>query len=143
MASTLNTQMVQWSGADFKTVNVNTIQWSDAITLNVEDYIGEIQVHADNQGTPANGDVVDVYVATSLGNVDGSAGDDYETDEHAGYLGRLDTYPTNLPGEDPARKDFGLGNLAAKKYVKIGVLCPQAASRNILIRVILATKRPQ
>ena len=51
MASTINETQVQWSASDSKTVSANSIQWSDAISLNVEDWNGSLQVNADNAGT--------------------------------------------------------------------------------------------
>lgn len=142
MASTKTETQVQWSAADSKTVSANTIQWSDAVTLNVEDWSGAVQVSADNAGTPASGDTCDVYVAWSNGDVLGDSGDDFDTDEHAEWVGRLDTYATNTPGEDPARRTWPL-MVAGKKALKIGVVCAQAATRNIVVRARLVTHRPQ
>jgi hypothetical protein len=141
MASVLNTQQVQWAAADSKTVAANTIQWSDAITLNVEDWDGSLQVSADNAGTAAAGDTCDVYIGWSNGDVLGDTGNDFDTDEHAEFVGRLDTYATNSPGEDPARKTWDI-NVSGKVALRIGVICPQAATRNIAVRARLTTHRP-
>lgn len=142
MASSKNEQQVQWSAADYKTVSANTIQWSDAITLNAEDWRGALEINADNAGTPASGDTCSVYVGWSLGDVLGDSGDDFPTDEYGEYLCLLDTYATNTPGEDPARCVVPL-DVAGKKALKIGVVCPQATSRNITVRARLLTHRPQ
>lgn len=142
MASSKVETQIQWSGADSKTVSANTIQWSDAFTPNAEDWDGSLQVSADNAGTPASGDTCDVYVAWSNGDLLGDSGNDYDTDEHAEWVGRLDTYGTNTPGEDPARRTWLL-ELSGKTACKIGVLCPQAATRNIVVRARLNTHRPQ
>ena len=142
MASTINQQQVLWAAASSVTVSANTIQWSDAMTLHVEDWDGAVTVSADNAGTPASGDLCDVYAAWSAGDVLGDSGDDFDTDEHAEFLGRIDTFASNTPGEDPARKTFTLG-VSGKVALKIGVLCPQASSRNIVVRARLATHRPQ
>lgn len=142
MASSVNEQQVLWSAASSKTVSANTIQWSDAITLNVEDWEASLTVNADNAGTPASGDTCDVYVAWSNGDVLGDTGNDYDSDEHAQFVGRLDTYATNTPGEDPARRTWSL-NVSGKTALKIGVTCAQAATRNIVVRARLNTHRPQ
>lgn len=142
MASSVNEQQVLWSAASSKTVSANTIQWSDAITLNVEDWEASLTVNADNAGTPASGDTCDVYVAWSNGDVLGDTGNDYDSDEHAQFVGRLDTYATNTPGEDPARRTWSL-NVSGKTALKIGVTCAQASTRNIVVRARLNTHRPQ
>lgn len=142
MASTKTETQIQWSAADSKTVSANTIQWSDALTLNAEDWAGTLQVSADNAGTPASGDTCDVYLARSVGDILGDSGNDFDTDEHAEYLMRLDTYATNTPGEDPARKSVPI-EIAGCTAIKIGVLCAQAATRNIVVRARIETHRPQ
>lgn len=142
MASTKTETQVQWSAADSKTVSAATIQWSDALTLNAEDWAGALQISADNAGTPASGDVCDVYVAWTTGDILGDSSDDFDTDEHAEWVGRLDTYATNTPGEDPARRTWPL-TVAGKKALKVGVICPLAATRNIVVRARLLTHRPQ
>lgn len=142
MASTVNEQQVLWAAASSKTVSANTIQWADAITLNVEDWDGSLSVSADNAGTPASGDVCDVYIAWSNGDILGDSGNDYDTDEHAQYIGRLDTFTTNNPGEDPARRTWAIA-VSGKTALKVGVICPQAATRNVVVRARLNTHRPQ
>lgn len=140
MALTKNEQQVQWSASDSKTVSAATIQWSDAITLDATDFAGSVTVDANNAGTPASGDTCDVYVAYSNGDVLGDSGDDFPTDEYGDFVGRLDTYGSNSPGEDPARATFPLA-VAGKKALKIGVICAQAATRNIVVRARLLTHR--
>ena len=142
MASSIQETGVTWSSADSVTVSSATVVWSDPITLNAEDWEGSIQLNADNAGTPASGDVCDVYVAWSNGDVLGDSGDDFDTTEHAEPVGRLDTYATNTPGEDPARRTWSI-NVSGKKALKVGVSCPQAASRSIAVRARLVTHRPQ
>lgn len=142
MASSKVETQIQWSAADSKTVSANTIQWSDALTLNAEDWAGSLQVSADNAGTPASGDTCAVYVAWSTGDILGDSGNDFDTDEHAEFVGMLDTYSTNTPGEDPARRTWPLA-VRGKTALKVGVVCPQAATRNVVVRARLATHRPQ
>lgn len=140
MALTKNEQQVQWSASDSKTVSANTIQWSDAITLDATDFAGSLQVDANNAGTPASGDTCQVVVGWTAGDVLGDSGDDYDTDEHYQHVGLLDTYATNTPGEDPARKTFNIP-VRGKKGLRVGVICPQAATRNIVVRARLITHR--
>ena len=142
MASSVNETGVTWSASASVTVSSSTVVASDAITLNAEDWDGSLQVNADNAGTPASGDVCDVYVAWSNGDVLGDGGDDYDSTEHAEYVGRLDTFSSNTPGEDPARRTWDIG-VSGKKGLKVLVSCPQAASRNIVVRACLVTHRPQ
>lgn len=142
MASTINETQVTWSAASSVSLNTNNRVDSDAIALHIEDWDGSLQVSADNSGTPASGDTVDVYVKWSNGDVLGDAGDDYDTDEHAEFVCRLDTYPTNTPGEDPARKTVDI-DVSGKKGAKVSVVAAQGATRAITIRARLVTHRPQ
>ncbi len=142
MASSIQETGVTWSSAASVTVSSATVVASDAITLNAEDWDGALQVNVDNAGTPSSGDVCDVYVAWSNGDVLGDSGDDYDTTEHAEFVGRLDTYSSNTPGEDPARRTWGI-EVSGKKGMKVLLSCPQAASRNIVARARLVTHRPQ
>lgn len=143
MASSVNENAITWSsGSASSTVSSSTVVWSDALTLNAEDWDGSLSVNADNAGTPASGDICDVYVAWSNGDILGDTGDDFDTTEHAEYVGRLDTYSTNTPGEDPARRTWDI-KVSGKKAMKVGVSCPQAASRNIVVRARVGTHRPQ
>lgn len=142
MASSVQETGVTWSSAASVTVSSATVVWSDAVTLNVEDWDGSLQVNADNSGTPGSGDVCNVYVAWSNGDVLGDSGDDFDTTEHAEFVGQLDTYSSNTPGEDPARRTWAL-QVSGKKGLKVGASCPQAASRNIVVRARLVTHRPQ
>lgn len=142
MASSINETGITWSSAASVSLNTNNRVDADAVTLNVEDWDGSIQVSADNGTTPGSGDVVDVYVKWTNGDVLGDSGDDYDTDEHAEFLCRLDTYATNTPGEDPVRKTVPLG-VSGKKGFKLSVVAAQGATRAITFRARLVTHRPQ
>jgi hypothetical protein len=141
MASSKTETQIQWSAADSRTVNSGSIAWSDAFALNVEDWEAEILLSADNQGTPANGDVADFYIGYTSGDILGGGGDDFPTDEHAEFLARLDTYGSNTPGEDPARCARPVRTSASG--FRIGVICPQAGTRNIVVRARVVTHRGQ
>lgn len=144
MASSINEQQFQWSASDSITITTNTQQVSDAIMLNVEDWNGSIQVSVDNSGSAASGDTLDCYALWSNGDVLGDTGNDFDTSEHAQFIGRLDTYATNTPGEDPARRTWGL-NLSGKVALKLAVTWNSGlpGTRNAVVRARLVTHRPQ
>lgn len=142
MASSINEVQITWAAAASKTVSTATINWSDAVTLNIEDWEASIQVNADNAGTPASGDTADVYVGWTNGDVLGDSGNDHDSDEHSEFVGRLDTYGANTPGEDPARRTWTIA-VSGKTALRIGVVCAQAATRNMVVRARLNTHRPQ
>jgi hypothetical protein len=142
MASSRNQTQITWSTAEYVTLSSNnTRSTSDAFTFNVEDWDADLMLYADNAGTPSSGDTVDFYIHYTAGSIDGSAGDDYATDEYAEFLCRLDTYATNTPGEDPAAKVIPIRTTASG--FKISCEGPQVASRNITCRARVVTRRPQ
>lgn len=136
MAITKTSTALQFGGSASVTVSSATQADSDAFTFDATSVGAGVVVSADNAGTPSSGDVVDVYVKYTTGDVLGDTGDDYPTNEHAEYLGRLDTVSANSPGEDPARKAFVLDPLAYKGF-RLSYVCPQAASRNIVLRAMV------
>ena len=136
MASTNNETQITWSAASSVSLNSTSRVDSDAVTLGAEDYLGSLQVSADNSGTPASGDVVDVYVKWT------NNGTTYDTDEHAEFLCRLDTFPTNTPGEDPAVRTIPL-DVNKHKGFKISAVAPQGGTRAVTFGAYLITKRPQ
>lgn len=142
MAASINETQVTWSSASSITLSSATRTDSDAFTINENDIAGSIQISADTSGTPASGDVLDVYVKWSTGDILGDTGNDYDTSEHAQFLCRLDTYATNTPGEDPARKTVPLAVLGKKACI-ISVEAPQAATRNVVVRARIVTNRQQ
>lgn len=142
MALTRQTgQGILWSAAASITLSSSTRQDADAFTFDATDVAAVITVTADNAGTPASGDIVDVYIKWTTGDVLGDSGDDYDTTEHAEYLGRLDTVAANTPGEDPARRTWSLNHMIGAKGFKLSVEAPQAASRNVVVRAMVATQR--
>jgi hypothetical protein len=136
MASSNNTTALAWSAVSSVALNSAAQVDADAIVFGVEDWDGAVTINANNGGTPASGDVVNVYAKWM---VDGTT---YDTTEHAEYLGQLDTYPTDTPGENPAQKTFHL-SVSGKKGVKISCVAPQGASRAITISGAVNTHRPQ
>ena len=132
MAMTRAETNVTWSSAASITVSSNTQADSDTITVDATTTAIGMVIHADNQGTPATGDYIDIYLKPSVGDVDGSAGDDFATDEHATFLCRLNTFSTDTPGEDPARIYVELP--IAMKSFKLSHKGNQTATRNIVLR---------
>ena len=141
MASSRTETQITWSAASSVTVSSATIVWSDAVLFNVEDWDGELQVNADNAGSVASGDVCNVYIAYTTGDILGDSGNDFASPEHAEFVMQLDTFTTNTPGEDPANRSAPIRTAATG--FKVGLSCPQAATRNIVVRARLVTHRPQ
>ncbi len=140
MASSRQETAITWSSAAYIDISSGSNATSDATSFNVEDWDAALTVHADNQGTPASGDTVDVYVKWSTGNVDGSAGDDYDTAKGTQWIARLNTYATDADGEDPQQKTVTIPSAAKafKVYAK-----NNSGGRTIRVRAELITHRPQ
>ena len=104
MASSRVETQITWSAANSVTVSSATVVWSDAFLFNIEDWEAELQVNADNAGTPASGDTCSVYVAYTTGDILGDSGNDYTSvkqSEFAMFLTPIrpmaKTRRTNLP----------------------------------------------
>lgn len=133
MASSFAQTQVTWpTAAASITLSAASRSNSETFTLGVECYEAVVTISVDNQGTAASGDVLDVYVLYTTGDVLGDSGDDYDTSEHAMFLCRLDTYGSNTPGEDPARKTIQIPTVPQK--FKLSVESPNAATRNMVVR---------
>jgi hypothetical protein len=141
MASSRVSTAITWSSSASTTLNTNNVVASDAFTFNVEDWEATMVVSADNAGTPAAGDTVDLWVSWTAGDVLGDSGDDFTTDEHSEFLGRLDTVAANTPGEDPVRAAFHLPTGA--KGFKLLARANQGATRNVTLRAMISTHRVQ
>lgn len=139
MAITRAQTQVLWSAASTKTVTSATEVVSDVITLDDTCVQLSIQVSADNAGTPASGDTAIWRIQWSTGDVLANSGDDYDTSEHAQYLTTLDTFATNTPGEDPARRTITIP-VTANKF-KLAVTCANAATRNIVVAARIDEQR--
>jgi hypothetical protein len=134
MASSRNNTTVQWSGSGSASISAGAQQTSDAFSFNAEDWEADVQLSADNNGTPASGDTVTWQVAYSQ---DGTT---FDTVEHAAFLALLDTYPTNTPGEDPSVVSVPLRT--APKSLKL-VAKNNSGGRAITVSAIITTHRPQ
>lgn len=140
MALTKNETQVQWSGSDSVTLNSSSEFVSDAVSFDATDVAAVLQISADNQGTPTSGDVVTVRILYTTGDVLGDTGDDFDTSEHSEQF-QLDTVTANTPGEDPVRKTISLNDMMGAKGFKLSVSCPNAGTRNIVVRARLGTQR--
>lgn len=141
MASSRNETGITWSSAAYIDITSGSNATSDAFAFNVEDWDASLTLHADNQGTPASGDTVDVYVEWSSGSVDGSAGDDYDTPKGAQWVARLNTYATDSDGEDPQQKTVPLTTMAAKAFKLYAK--NNSGGRTIRVRAEISDHRPQ
>lgn len=139
MALTLVENQILWAAATSVTVSAATAVVSDAFAIDPTTIAASIQISVDNAGTAASGDTCTAQIAYTLGDILGNTGDDYDTTEHAVPLMVLDTYATNTPGEDPAVKTAPIS--IAAKGGKLIVTCPQAATRNMVVRARLIEKR--
>lgn len=126
-------QQVTWSAANTKTLSAATRADSDAVTIDSSVVGISLSVRCDNQGTPASGDVLNVYIKWSNGDLDAGGGaDDFDSDEYAMFWAQLDTYATNTPGEDPCTRTLPLDPMMGKAF-KLSVDSPNAATRNMLL----------
>lgn len=91
MAVATNELQILWSAASSLSIAAAGTGTSDAITASVTALAAQIQLKADNNGTPASGDTVDFYWLPSLGDPDGASTEEYDTPGHAMFLARLDT----------------------------------------------------
>ena len=139
MALTRVQTQVPWATANTLTVTSATEAVSDVVTLEDTCVSLAITVSADNAGTPASGDTAVWRIQWSTGDVLANTGDDYDTSEHAQYLTTLDTYATNTPGEDPARRTI-IVDVVAKKF-KLACTCANAATRNMVIAARVEEQR--
>lgn len=132
--STVETQ-VTWVAANSITLNNATQTDSDAFTLHENTIAASIQVYVDNQGTPANGDTLVSRIKWSSGDILGDAGDDFDTNQHAEFLGALDA-----SDENPATRTWHL-TLGGARKLKLSVMGAQAAARNLIVRARIVEHR--
>lgn len=134
-------QQVLWSGSNSKTLSAATRADSDEIVIDSSVVAAAVQVRVDNQSAAQTGDVLNVYIKWSTGDLDAGGGsNDYDTDEYAMHLMTLDTYATNTPGEDPATRTLPIDVNMGKAF-KLSIDAPNAGSRNMVVnsRVLFRT----
>lgn len=91
MPLTHNEIQIQWSTANSVSVAAGGNTTSDTFTLDATTIQASLQIKADNDGTPASGDTVDLWLQATLGDPDGSGANEYGTGEQDLHLGILDT----------------------------------------------------
>lgn len=117
MAITKTSSTVTWnSGVDnFKNYGALTSTITDPVVIPDNAISMSLTVFQDNQVTPLNSaDYVDYWLLWSNGDVDGIAGDDYDTAFNAEYLGRL-AHGTSNGNEDPIIRTWDLP-ISAKSF---------------------------
>lgn len=104
MAITHNAVDVTWpTAANSISVSSGSAQNSEEFNINDTCVAAQVQLKADNGGTPADGDIVFFYLLQTLGDPDGAepGTDEFDTNNHALFLAQLDTW-TSGNGDDPA-----------------------------------------
>lgn len=134
MANTnINETEIAFSGTSTvttpKALNSTSRFTFDTVTIHADAVSASLQVRLDNQGTPASGDWVDLQIEWS---VDGT---NFDTDEHAAYLPRMDTFGSNDPGEDPCSKTFAL-DVSGKQAFKLLARANQGGTRTINLTAV-------
>lgn len=124
-----NDVAITWSASSTKSLNSTSRFDSDARSVNANAMTASLTVTCDNSGTPASGDYVDVWLKQS------SDASGFETDEHALYLGRLDTYGSNDPGEDPATKTYMI-DVSGIQSFKLTSKANQGGTRAVTISAV-------
>jgi len=116
---------VTWSASNSTSVSSGGNATSDAESINGAMTAGSVTVKADNGGTPASGDVVEVRILYTNGDTDAEAdsADEYDDPDSVPPV-LLDTYQT-----DPAVVTLPL--MVAKAYKVHAV--SQAASNSITV----------
>lgn len=92
-----NERQVTWSTANSTSVASGGTATSDTAAIDDTAFQAQIELKADNDGTPASGDTVDFWLLQTLGDPDGAGSDEFETDEQGTFLATLDTN-----ADDPA-----------------------------------------
>jgi len=137
--TTVETQ-ITWSAASSITLSNATQTDSDTFTLHDSCISASVQIRVTNQGSPQSGDALSARLKWSCGDILENTGDDFDTDQHAEFLGRLDTFATNNPGESPAMRTYHLSLGGARKF-KLSILGAQAASRNLVVHARVIEQR--
>lgn len=125
MGLSTSQNQVTWSASNSQSVSAGGNATSDAETIDGAMTAGSVTIKADNGGTPADGDIIEVRILYTNGDPDAEAdsADEYDDRDSVPPV-LLDTYET-----DPAIVTLPL--MQAKAY-KIDVLS-QAASNSITV----------
>lgn len=107
---------ITWGAAASKSVAFGATEVSDVFSFNAGAWDAAIQLSADNDGTPAAGDLVEFRIHYTAGDILGDTGNDYDTQEYGTVLLAVSTYSADTPGEDPARVTVPLPTVAPKGF---------------------------
>lgn len=142
MGMSRNQAYVVWSSANTKTLNSNgQVATSDAFAFNDADVSAQLTLYASTASTPATGDYVDFYVLWTTGDGTGGGGaDNFDSQEHAQFLYRLNNYASDTPGEQPAQRTVQIP-VAAKGFKIQAIASANAGTRNQTIAVRVSTQR--
>lgn len=92
MAITRHELQITWdTGNNSDSCPANSQVESDVHELDPTCIAAQIHCKADNSTTPATDDRIDWYLVQTGGDPDGTGADEYDTDEHALFLGSTDT----------------------------------------------------
>lgn len=127
MAITSETNQVTWGAANAKAVASSATEMSDDYTFNANTFDSELIVKADNAGTPANGDVINIY-AQIKEDPDQDAAPEYAN--QGDLVGRLDTNSV-----DPAIKGILFSPMPGKTY-RFAAKNEGASSITVSIRIV-------
>src|SRR5574337_1617780 len=145
MASSRVETQIQWGGANTKSLSTTSWFISDAVSFNAEDWEAELQIRAENSGTPASGDTVEIRLLYTVGDLHNGAGaDDYPDANTSGTTAALadpatvlDTYNNYDPDGTtvPPR--------TSAKGFKLAARAAQGATRAVTLAVRMVAHRPQ
>lgn len=100
MAVSRAENQITWATSNSTSISAGSSATSDLFTIGTDTYAMAISCKADNAGTPASGDYVDVHILWTCGDPDGTGADEYDSADsvHPFYVGRIDTNTTD-PGQ--------------------------------------------
>jgi hypothetical protein len=126
--------LISWPTAQAtQTASVNATYYpSEEYVFSDADVGCSVQVRADNSGTPSAGDVLNVYIAWSNGDLESGGGsNDYDTDLAAQFLMQLDTF-TGSPLNGIVIKTLPIDPMGGKAF-KLLVNAPAGATHSIVV----------
>ena len=130
MPITKQARQVFWAGGVTVSVAAGAAAVSDVVTPGADAVGAVLQVKADNTGTPAAGDTLDVYLLMTTGDPDADpdSADEFDTINHGLFLMRLDT-----SADDPALKTVEIPT--AMKAYKVRVVNNGASGMTVSAQV--------
>lgn len=130
----VETQVTWDTGNDTDSVTSGSSVESDEISINQTCFQASIALKADNAGTPAAGDTVTFKLLMSMGDTDGTGGDEFDDPEIAYFLIELDTNTV-----DPIQRSVPMPPMPIKK-IKIEAT-NNAASNTMTVSALILEQR--